>query len=267
MRANFNYTFAMSWSGRRRFLYGFGAFTIIFVVVLPFAISLLAKPPSCFDGIQNQGETAVDLGGPCKLRDPGALKPVTVLWTKAFRLLPGIYSAVAYVENPNEDTGSEYIQYTLNLYDSRGILVAERHGNIFLPPQAIVPIFESNIQTGNRIPVRAVATLEPGAEWFRMQKFAGDMSIRDQENSDMDTRPRVSAVVANTGLEHLRNIPVIATVFDQGGNAVGASRTMVDDLPAGETATIVFTWPAAFTAYVSRVDIRPISLPDSARRI
>jgi hypothetical protein len=159
------------------------------------------------------------------------------------------------------------IRYTLNLYDVKGVLVAERHGEMFLPPQAIVPIFESNIQTGNRIPVRASTVLEAGSSWYRMKKYAGDMEVRDQSNQDMDTRPRVKARLANIGFEHLRNIPVVATVFDEGENAVGASKTIVDDLPAGTSAELTFTWPIPFTAYVSRIDIRPISVPDTARRL
>ncbi|MFM2414506.1 MAG: hypothetical protein RI911_199 [Candidatus Parcubacteria bacterium] len=257
----------MSWAGRKRFLYAFGVAAFLFMLALPVIYSLLSQPATCFDGIQNQDETAIDLGGPCALRDPGSLKPVSVLWTRSFKLLPGIYSAIAYLENPNHDTGSEFIRYTISMYDSRGILVAERHGNVFLPPQAIVPIFESNIQTGNRIPVRATTVLEPGADWYRMKKFSGDMEVRDQENIDMDSRPRVRADVHNTGFEYLRSIPVVATVFDEAGNAVGGSKTVIDDLPPGDSAEVVFTWPAPFTSYVSRVDIRPISNPDIGRRL
>ncbi len=257
----------MSWSGRKRFLYGFAVAAFLFILALPLIYAVLSRPATCFDGIQNQDETAIDLGGPCSLRDPAALKPVSVLWTRSFKLLPGIYSAVAYLENPNIDTGSEFVRYTLSMYDSRGVLVAERHGNVFLPPQAIVPIFESNIQTGNRVPVRSSTVLEPGADWYRMKKFSGDMEIRDQENQDLDSRPRVRALLHNVGFEHLRSIPVVATVFDEAGNAVGASKTVVDDLPASTSAEVVFTWPAPFTEYVSRVDIRPISLPNSARRL
>ncbi len=257
----------MSWSGRKRFLYGFAVTAFLFILALPVIYAVLSKPATCFDGIQNQDETAIDLGGPCALRDPGSLKPVSVLWTRSFKLLPGIYSAVAYLENPNVDTGSEFVRYTLSMYDARGVLVAERHGNVFLPPQAIVPIFESNIQTGNRVPVRSSTVLEQGADWYRMKKFSGDMEIRDQENQDLDSRPRVRALLHNIGFEHLRSIPVVATVFDEAGNAVGASKTIVDDLRAGTSAEVVFTWPAPFTEYVSRVDIRPISLPNSGRRL
>ena len=257
----------MSWAGRRKFIYGFGVFAVLFMAVLPLIISLLSKPATCFDGLLNQGETSADLGGPCELRDPLTLKPVTVLWTRSFKLLPGIYSAVAYLENPNIDTGSERVFYTLRLYDKDGVQVTERSGEAFLPPQAIVPVFESNIQTGNRIPVRAALTMQTGAEWKRMKRFADDMVIRDQQNSEMDNRPRVKGSVANVGLEHLRKVSVVAVVFDEAGNAVGASRTVIDDLPAGSTREAVFTWPAPFTSYVSRVDIIPLSNPDSMRRI
>lgn len=258
----------MSWAARRKFLYAFGVFAFIFMGFFPFIVALLSRPATCFDRVQNQEETAIDLGGPCVARDPATLKPVSVLWTRSFKLLPGIYSAVAYIENPNIDTGSERLSYSLKLYDSAGVQVTERTGDVFLPPQTIVPVFESNIQTGNRIPVRASLTFVEGtAEWRRMKRYAEDMVIRDQKNTDMDTRPRVQAIVANVGLEHLRKMPVVAVVFDEAGNAVGGSRTLIDDIPAGASREVIFTWPAPFTSYVSRVDIIPLSVPDSIRRL
>src|SRR3989344_7429415 len=91
----------MSWASRRRTFYILGIVLFFMVTVgIPAAI-FLYKPPTCFDGKQNQEETAVDKGGPCLLLDERTLVPHAVVWSRSFEVRDGTYSAVAYIENPN----------------------------------------------------------------------------------------------------------------------------------------------------------------------
>src|SRR5262245_56248218 len=127
----------MSWAMRRRVLYVIGV--VIFFAVLigvPVAIAL-HKAPTCFDGVQNQGETSIDLGGPCTLLDPSAITPTAVMWARAFKLRDGMYDAVAYIQNPNSAAGVGSVKYHMALYDSENVLVAERFGDTPIMPGGI----------------------------------------------------------------------------------------------------------------------------------
>ncbi|HUO50500.1 MAG TPA: hypothetical protein VMU25_02990, partial [Candidatus Paceibacterota bacterium] len=74
----------MSWAARRRILYIFGVIVFFAIVVGgPIAYHVLTIPLTCHDGIQNQGETSIDHGGPCLMLDENALEPSAVLWTRA----------------------------------------------------------------------------------------------------------------------------------------------------------------------------------------
>src|SRR3989344_828026 len=140
----------MSWASRRRTVYLLGIFLFFAVVLgIPTAIWLY-EPPTCFDGTQNQGETALDKGGPCVLLDERTLSPSAILWSRAFSVRTGSYNALAYIENPNRDAGVRLVAYRFGLYDEKNVLVAERDGRTFVMPGGITPVFEGAIDTGNR---------------------------------------------------------------------------------------------------------------------
>src|SRR3989338_3644962 len=80
------YNLVMSWASQRRTTYLIGVF--IFLALI-FGVPIYAnyyKPASCSDGVQNQGETAPDKGGPCILLDERALAPASILWSRSFEV-------------------------------------------------------------------------------------------------------------------------------------------------------------------------------------
>ena len=56
----------------------------------------------------------------------------------------------------------------------------------------------------------------------------------------------------------LANVHLVATVFGTDGNALAASATLLEQVPAQGSAQVVFTWPAAFSESVSRIEVLPV---------
>lgn len=251
----------MSWASRRRGLYlaGIGLFLVV-VVGIPLAISLY-EPPSCNDGKQNQEETGVDIGGPCPILDERALIPASILWSRSFPSRDGTYSAVAYIENPNQEAGIRRVAYRFGLYDSRNVLVAERAGSTFVMPGGITPIFEGGISTGNRVVGRTYFEYTEQPVWQRMQNAARVLSITNTRIADVASAPRLAAFVENTSVQSVRDPSFVGVVFDTAGNAIGASATTLTRLEPGERRELVFTWFEPFSAPVGRVDVHPVLAP------
>ena len=63
----------------------------------------------------------------------------------------------------------------------------------------------------------------------------------------------------NTTARALSGVRLVATVFGTDGNALAASATIVQTVPAQGSAQAIFTWPALFTQAVSRVEIVPLT--------
>lgn len=250
------------WANKMRVMYITGFALLITAAVAPSVYKSLTPPLTCSDGLQNQGETAPDLGGPCHYLNPVDLRPLSKLWSRSFIVAPGIYSSVAYVENPNLKGGIRKTHYIFKLYDERNILVAERVGETFIPPGKVVAIFEGNVMTGNRVPKRTTFQFIDSFTWETMQpEFAAEIFVINKVFKEVHNSPRLSAKVQNKGVYTLYNLVVVATVFDNEGNAIGASRTVIDRLPADSVQDIVFTWPKPFDSFVSRLDVVPLLPP------
>ena len=177
-------------------------------------------------------------------------------------VIPGLYSSVAYIENPNPNGGIRKARYILKLYDERNILVAERLGETFIPPGKVVPIFEGNMQVGGRVPKRTTFQFIDILTWEKMEsQRAAEVFVADKVFKEVNGSPRLSAKVQNRGVYTLHNLVVVATIFDEAGNAIGASRTIVDVISADSVKKVVFTWPDIFKTFIARTDIVPLLPP------
>lgn len=255
----------MSWASRRRTTYGFGVL-LFFVLVIggPIAYHYLRIVPTCTDGVQNQGESAVDRGGPCPLLDERTLSPLSVLWSRAFRVRDGSYNAVAYIQNANAKAGIGQIAYHFGLYDEQNALVAERSGTTFVMPGAITPVFEGPIDTGERIVAHTYFEIDANPVWARLDDTSHEIDVGNR-TVDQSGPLRISAVATNHSILDYTNVTFVITVSDQSGNAFAASRTTLATLPAGASMPIAFSWPDSYAQTIGSVDITPLTPPAAPR--
>lgn len=254
----------MTWASRRRALYLTGV-TAFFAVVLgvPFAIWWY-QPADCTDGKMNGGETAVDRGGPCPLLDERTLIPHAIQWARAFAVRDGTWSAVAYVENPNDEGGVMEVPYRFKLYDDRNIIVAEREGSTYIMPGAVTPIFVGGIDTGNRTVARTYFEFASPLVWERSSDTSRVIDVTGKTTADEQTTPRLTAIVHNISVVDAKDVQFVAIVYDPSGNAIAASRTEIPRLSADEKREVIFTWPDPFVSAVGRLDVIPLRAPESA---
>jgi len=255
----------MSWASRRRTTYLSGVILFFVVVIgVPIAYWYFSIPATCFDGIQNEGETSVDRGGPCLLLDEHALQPYAILWARSFHVRDGSYNSVAYIQNPNQGAGVVAAQYKFGLYDAQNVLIAERDGVAAIMPGAITPIFEPDIDTGNRIVAHTYFEFTAPLSWERMTNAALPISINNKQMTNTATAPELTATVANSSVADVIGPAFVAVVFDSAGNAFAASATRLDRISAGASSQLVFTWPDPFTTQFGQIDIIPVVAPIAA---
>ena len=232
-----------SWATRRKLMYA--SFGMLLAAILGPLLWYAYPKPSCSDGKRNQDEQGIDCGGSCARICAAATQPLRVLWTRSFFVAPGVASGVAFILNPNPTFGAEDVSYRLRLYDAQNILIAERRGEASVPPNAEFPIFEGGISVGNRIPVRAFLEFTEEPAW-RISKGTPPLSISNQR---FDERALVlEADVTNPDVGTVRGIEAVGVVYDEEDNAIGASKTVIDRIPGGGTAHVVFTWLLPFAS-------------------
>ncbi len=249
-----------TWAQRRKMTYGSIFLALILIV---FGLPLFFhfhKAPTCFDGKKNQNEQGIDCGGKCVQVCSFTAAPLKVLWSRAFLISSGVYSAVAYVENPNATVGTLSVPYIFKIYDDKNVLIYERKGRADIPSKKIIPIFETSIIAGTRLPKRVYFEFTQAPQWKKLQNESAPILVQDILLTDESGRPKLQARLLNQSLDAYDDISVVAIIYDKEDNAIAASRTIVDTLPKDSSVPVSFTWPQPFTALSGRVEIVP-SLP------
>ncbi|MCR4311284.1 MAG: FxLYD domain-containing protein, partial [Candidatus Taylorbacteria bacterium] len=184
---------------------------------------------------------------------------VIVRWQRAFRVKEGVYNALAYVENPNLDSGAREVPYRFKLYDADNVLIYERKGTTFIPPKKVFGIFESTINTGTRVPARTLFEFLTVPVWEKTFAVTPSLSIGDKVFS-AEGIPRVTASLVNKSEKTVYNVEVVVVLYDSADNAIATSRTVVDRIERGESTPLVFTWSDELTLSPSRIELiyRPL---------
>ena len=254
----------MSFASQRRSSYLFGFILLLLIVVGIPAYLYFYTPPTCTDGLQNGMEEGIDCGGDCPIICSFKAVDPTIHWSRVFQVVPGLYTVVAFVENPNIAYETDNLLYTFKLRDTSGVLVYEQKGNLYLPSRYNLPVFATGIRTGERIPARVDFEFLQPPVWTEAEtEWKSGIEIVERRLMNEDTVPRLVATIRNTTLYDITDMPLVATLYDSDENAVHASRTVVDILPASGEMEIVFTWPEPFARPVAQIDI--VAVPTEPR--
>lgn len=247
---------SMSWSSTKQ-LTIISSIIALFLILISGPIALwLYEPATCFDGKQNGKEVGVDCGGTCALLCPTQVRDIKVLWARTFKVAEGRYNAVAYVENPNPNATSAIVPYVFRLLDKNNIEVTSREGTFQFVNQGIFAIFETSIDTGKRDAAKAFFEWKAPFAWVKATSPDVPKVIR-QALVDTGSPTRIEATIANETAYDMKDLDIVATVFDTEGNAIASSRTILPLLPKRSNKDVFFTWPTPFTSTPARIDVIP----------
>ena len=249
-----------SWSTRRKASYLIVIFGIVFLLLIMPLFFAFYNRPTCFDGKKNGDEKGVDCGGTCQLLCVSEAVDPHILWSRAFKTTPNIYSAVAYFENRNINSEA-MAPYIFRIYNKNNVLIAEREGITFIPKNKIIAIFEPNIEIKEQVPYRATFDFKEQLAWRKNPKQDPNITVVNKSLTNADTKPRIDATIKNESLLPISNIEAVAIVYDNRENAIAASRTFIDRLEKDESAMVTFTWPSPFPAEGAIIEIISRMIP------
>ncbi|HTE49003.1 MAG TPA: FxLYD domain-containing protein [Candidatus Paceibacterota bacterium] len=250
----------MTWASKRKFFY-----VIILVLFLGVFGFLIISPtfnraPSCFDNKKNGTEVGVDCGGSCSNASCYA-EPVSILWSRAFKVVPGRYNAVAYLENHNKNSAINKISYRFRFADKNNIYIGKREGTTYIPPTGRFAIFEPGIDIGNSVPVYTTFEFTQTPQWVTVSQEKLNqlkVSVSDINLVGVDTSPVLTATIKNNSFFTIGAVDVIAILYDSNHNAVSTSRTYLEKLTGGESRNITFTWPEPIPSSVIEKEMIPL---------
>jgi len=251
----------MDWATRRRIFYILIVLAVLGLVGFLLISPSLNKAPTCTDNKQNGDETGVDCGGSCQLACVYQVNQIKIDWSRAFRVVDGRYNAVAYLENSNQNTAINKINYRFRFADKDNVYIGKRDGSTYVPPSGKFAVFEPAIDLGNSIPVYTTFEFTEAPVWIQVAQEKIDqlkVLFSDIKLVNEDTSPALSATIKNTSLFQIPEVNVVAILYDASGNAVSASRTYLDVLQGEESSVVNFTWIEPFAKKVVSEEIIPI---------
>lgn len=206
------------------------------------------EEPTCSDGEQNQNEVGPDCGGPCTLLCDSQVQEPNVLWERVFTVTPDRHSVVAFVENPNRIAQAKAVPYRFRIFSKDNVMMKEVTGTTYIPPQQQFAIFEGRIDLPEAPSRVTFEFTESDISWYRApeERRNDRVEIVEKTQRNLKTEPKVTATVRNNSLRKLGTVEAVAVIYDEAGNAVGASRSFVDNIDRDEDRTVAFTWPQAF---------------------
>ena len=241
---------ATQWAFRRRAMV-IVFFIFIFIVLGGFYWYTTKEPQSCFDKKQNQGEEGVDCGGAC-IPCASQIRDIAVLWRRFFVLKEGFVDAAALVQNPNQLLRAKEFRYAVRIFDSENVLIAVRENAVIIQPGETMLIFEPQIPIVERTPARII--IEPrGALWERADAGVVKINIVRLQLLLTDEFPRLEVRARNEAPHPYKELEISAILY-RGDEAVGVSRTILDNLDLNEEKNLIFTWPRAIEG-VTRAEL------------
>ena len=239
----------MDWSQKRKIFYALAmAGAIVLIAAYPL-YQVIHRAPTCSDQKQNGTETGVDCGGSCARACLNEIKPIKVVWAKAFQVTPGVYDLAAYIENENPASGIKILRYTIRAKDTAGNVLAEHSGMTELPPGSAILLFQNGAmftEMADRVEVEF--NKDDLALWVRAKAVPLTLTTKNQILKNPDTVPRLDATLVNNDLVNdMPAITVGAIIYDAMRHPVAVSHTYTTPAPRSSEQDIFFTWPSRFT--------------------
>lgn len=232
----------INWRLEKKFTIFFIVFGTIALVVFLFVYFSLPEP-TCFDGKQNQDEEGADCGGSCTpcVKQP---KDIITLWTRTFSVKENVYDVAALIENPNVFYGLSGFKYIFKVYNSNNVMVAVKEGKTFLSPQDKFVILETGIKTTGKLG-RVFMDIDYSSGWKYIDREKPAVIVSEKKFVNFPF-PTLQASLYNQSIFPVRDVYVAGILYDEQGNAIGASTSKLDEIKGESRSLVTFTWPEPF---------------------
>jgi hypothetical protein len=235
---------------------------LIFLFILSgigFLIYYFNRPaPSCFDGVQNQGEEGIDCGGPCPSCELVALEQIKVLWIKAIPAQGNFYDLAAQIKNPNQNYGSGQVPYQFELYDAQDNLIAEYTGLTFILPNQTKYLLQTKAESSR--PVSKVKLSFAEIEWQKIEDYQPPQLVIQQKEyrllgSEEPGFSQTRGVLINKTNFDFDKIDIDILLFDSAHHLLAVGTTEIRTLLAGQERDFVATWFRKINGQVAFIEM------------
>ncbi len=244
------------------------SFIILYLLIFStfgFLIFLMLKPdPSCFDGIQNQGEERIDCGGPCKpcpkLIQLEKLQIKKIEWVVAFE---NRYDAVAKIKNLNNDYGAASFRYQFifRTIDEKELARSQWQEGFILPSEEKYLFAFGTVLSETPSSVELIID-EDSIQWegfdnFERPVFFISNLFHEYLSGGTAGFFKAQGDLINRNSVDFETIVVKIVIRDAFGKLVAVNQQMMNTVRSGERRSFIVIFPYSFSGNVTRVEVEP----------
>lgn len=248
-----------SWSKRRKYIVAIIFILFIAVVIATPIFLIFYKAPTCFDGKQNGSEQGIDCGGKCTRLCQSEFISPKVAWTRLEEVALGLYNVSAYIINQNPNGEASDVPYRISVYDNKGMLIVVEEGKVTLPPHRNTIAFKGAVSVGKSIPSKVSFEFIQAPNWRKATDTLKNIRIVKKDYSEEGNNSLLEVVLSNDDVLAIKNIGVGVVLYDKDSNAIGFSRTQIDEISPKSDIAIPFTWPKTRSNKVISIEVLPVA--------
>lgn len=229
----------------KQVVYGLFYLFVFILIVAPLYFFVFKPKPTCFDGKQNQKEEGVDCGGPCaRFCLPSNLQMIGLAdKVNFFRLNKNHLTILARLKNPNSTHGASF-KYRLTLYDKLEQALDSYGGETFIYPRQIRYLLLPNVSSSAALTVERIGISFSEISWRRLEEFREPrLVLRDQQVKSDEEMMEIDGNITNDDIVDVSRVEVVAVFYNRWKSSIGASRTVLENVRAGETRRFTVVHP------------------------
>lgn len=229
----------------RKMVYAAGLLLLVIVAIVFGFRHKIFPEPTCMDTKQNGYESGVDCGGECAKKCAHEVRPITVVWSRALSVSPGVYDLVAFISNKNSDSAPLSLNASFTVFDEKGLPLYKNTIPTIPPAATDMPIIIQNVRLSSP-PKNMTVTLSEGTSYTISSRFQTSQISTVRTRFENGETPRVYVTVRNASREPFSTIPVRVILYDVTQTATAVGQTVIERLQKEEEQTLVFTWKQPF---------------------
>jgi hypothetical protein len=168
----------------------------------------------------------------------------------------GIYSAYAYVVNPNLELSAKEARYTFNFFDESGKKVATDQGIFYMLPNGKKYLVAPRVQSSQRLSKAALTFSD--VNWQKKTSIpVAKITTNQPSLFDQFDPPALTAqgTIINSSAFLLSEVRIVFLLYDQDKKLITVSQRVESSLQPGERRAYNQLWPNLQTTRVASVSV------------
>jgi len=217
---------------------------IVFFIIIFLTIFIGPRKESdlCYNGVHNQGEIGIDCGGNCHVM----CHEISRLEIEKTFIVNANNGLTVLVNNSNSLYGLSSFSYDIIGYNEQGEEVVRKTDQSYILPRQEKYLSCFDIEDSLISEIKSINIEIYKENWNKFSQFtAPNLLIINKKINETGENliMMASGRLVNDSVYNIKEVNVVAIIFDETGELIATTRTNINDIDSKEKRDFKVTWP------------------------